>query len=36
MNSGRSADGVVTDFPIMQVRGPAVAGGLLDEDFSGL
>ena len=32
----RSADGVVTDLRVMQVRRPAVAGGLLDEDFSGL
>ena len=32
----RSSDGVVTDFPVMQVGGPAVAGGFLDEDLSGL
>ena len=40
MNSGeesaRSADGVVTDFPVMQAGGPAIAGGFLGEDFSGL
>ena len=39
MNSGereRSADGVVTDLRVMQVRGPGVAGGLLDENFNGL
>ena len=28
-------DGAVTDFPVMKVRGSAVAKGLLDEDFSG-
>ena len=32
----RSADGVVTDFRVMQVRGPGVVGGLLDANFSGL
>ena len=31
-----SADGVVTDLQVTQVRGPGVAGGLLDENFSGL
>ena len=30
----RSADGVVTDLRVMQVRGPRVAGWLLDENFS--
>ena len=28
----RSADGVVTDFPVMQVRGPTVAAKLLNEE----
>ena len=32
----RSTHGVVTDFRVMPVRGPGVAGGLLDENFSGL
>ena len=32
----RSADGVVINLQVMQAWGPAVAGGLLDEDFSGL
>ena len=32
----RSADGVVTDLRVMQVREPAVAQRLLDEKFSGL
>ena len=32
----RSADGVVTDLRVMQVRGPGTAGGLLDVNFSGL
>ena len=32
----RSADGVVIDLRVMQVRGPAVAGGFLDDNFSGL
>ena len=32
----RSADGVVIDLRVMQVRGPGVAGRLLDENFSGL
>ena len=31
----RSADGVVTDLRVMQVRGHRVAGLLLEEDFSG-
>ena len=33
---GRSVDGVVIDLQVLEVWGPAVAGGLLDEDFSGL
>ena len=32
----RSADGVVIDLQVMQIWGPGVAGGLLDEDFSAL
>ena len=32
----RSADGFVTDLRVMQVRGPRVAGLLLEENFSGL
>ena len=32
----RSADGVVIDIQFIRVQGPAVAGGLLDEEFSGL
>ena len=39
MNSGgreRSADGVVTDFPVMQVRGHRVAGLVPENHFSSL
>ena len=32
----RSADGLVTDLRVMQVRGPRVAGLLLEENLSGL
>ena len=32
----RSADGVVTDLRVMQVRGPRVAGLFLEENVSGL
>ena len=32
----RHADGVVIEFQVMQIWGPAIAGGILDEDFSGL
>ena len=34
--SERSADGLVTDLRVIKVRGPGVAGGLLEENFSGL